>query len=79
MGRGKQLGLGPDSTSNRAVPTLIERLSWRAQGKEFGRVKQISSSSGYTLALLENNQVWIWGAAADGQSMTNRRIGWVSQ
>ncbi|KAG0017582.1 Williams-Beuren syndrome chromosome region 16 protein [Entomortierella chlamydospora] len=33
-----QLGLGPESSSDRAVPTLVERLSWKAKGKEIGRI-----------------------------------------
>ncbi|KAF9192459.1 hypothetical protein BGZ51_005471 [Haplosporangium sp. Z 767] len=69
-----QLGLGPDSSSDRAVPTLIDRLSWKAKGKEIGRVKEISSSTDFTLALLENNQVWIWGNAEYGQCMVNKKI-----
>ncbi|KAI8352577.1 regulator of chromosome condensation 1/beta-lactamase-inhibitor protein II [Mortierella sp. GBAus27b] len=76
MGLGKdgQLGLGPESSSDRALPTLIERLSWRARGKEVGRVKKISCSTNFTLALLENNQLWIWGKAEHGQCMTNKTI-----
>ncbi|KAG0007019.1 Williams-Beuren syndrome chromosome region 16 protein [Modicella reniformis] len=69
-----QLGLGPESSSDRAVPTLIERLSWKARGKEVGRVKDISSSTDFTLALLENNQLWIWGNAEYGQCMVNKMI-----
>ncbi|KAF9357621.1 Williams-Beuren syndrome chromosome region 16 protein [Mortierella sp. AD094] len=69
-----QLGLGPESSSDRAVPTLIERLSWKAKGKEIGRVKKISSSTDFTLALLENNQIWIWGNAEYGQCMVNKKI-----
>ncbi|KAG0320949.1 Williams-Beuren syndrome chromosome region 16 protein [Dissophora globulifera] len=69
-----QLGLGPDSSSDRSVPTLIERLSWKTRGKEVGRVQQISSSTDFTLALLENKQLWIWGNAEYGQCMVNRKI-----
>ncbi|KAK3816482.1 MAG: regulator of chromosome condensation 1/beta-lactamase-inhibitor protein II [Benniella sp.] len=69
-----QLGLGPESSSDRAVPTLIERLSWKAKGKEVGRIKQISSSTDFTLALTENNQLWIWGNAEYGQCMVNKKI-----
>ncbi|KAF9203792.1 hypothetical protein BGZ49_006036 [Haplosporangium sp. Z 27] len=69
-----QLGLGPESSSDRAVPTLVERLSWKAKGKDIGRVKKISSSTDFTLALLENNQVWIWGNAEYGQCMVNKKI-----
>ncbi|KAG0004897.1 Williams-Beuren syndrome chromosome region 16 protein [Entomortierella chlamydospora] len=69
-----QLGLGPESSSDRAVPTLVERLSWKAKGKEIGRVKKISSSTDFTLALLENNQIWIWGNAEYGQCMVNKKI-----
>ncbi|KAF9112496.1 hypothetical protein BGX27_003287 [Mortierella sp. AM989] len=69
-----QLGLGPESSSDRASPTLIERLSWKAKGKEIGRIKKISSSTDFTLALLENNQIWIWGNAEYGQCMVNRKI-----
>jgi len=73
-----QLGLGPESSSDRAVPTLIERLSWKAKGKEVGRIKQISSSTDFTLALTENNQLWIWGNAEYGQCMVNKKIDRVS-
>lgn len=69
-----QLGLGPDSSSDRSFPTLIERLSYKANGKELGRVKYISSSTDFTLALLENNEVWIWGNAEYGQCMVNKKI-----
>ncbi|KAF9898175.1 Williams-Beuren syndrome chromosome region 16 protein, partial [Lobosporangium transversale] len=69
-----QLGLGPESSSDRALPTLIERLSWKAKGKEVGRIKQISSSTDFTLALLESNQLWIWGNAEYGQCMVNKKI-----
>ncbi|KAF9278010.1 Williams-Beuren syndrome chromosome region 16 protein [Mortierella alpina] len=69
-----QLGLGPSSSSDRALPTLIERLSWKAGGKAIGRVKEISSSTDFTLALLDNNQIWIWGNAEYGQCMVNKKI-----
>ncbi|KAG0305741.1 Williams-Beuren syndrome chromosome region 16 protein [Linnemannia gamsii] len=69
-----QLGLGPESSSDRAVPTLIERLSWKGRGKELGHVKEISSSTDFTLALLENHQLWIWGNAEYGQCMVNKKI-----
>ncbi|KAI8595831.1 regulator of chromosome condensation 1/beta-lactamase-inhibitor protein II [Dissophora ornata] len=70
-----QLGLGPESSSDRSSPTLIERLSWKTKkGKEIGRVKEISSSTDFTLALLENNEVWIWGNAEYGQCMVNKKI-----
>ncbi|KAF9393232.1 Williams-Beuren syndrome chromosome region 16 protein [Podila verticillata] len=69
-----QLGLGPESSSDRSLPTLIERLSYKANGKELGRVKYISSSTDFTLALLENNEVWIWGNAEYGQCMVNKKI-----
>ncbi|KAF9130834.1 Williams-Beuren syndrome chromosome region 16 protein [Mortierella sp. 14UC] len=69
-----QLGLGPESSSDRAVPTLIERLSWKGKGKELGYVKEISSSTDFTLALLDNHQLWIWGNAEYGQCMVNKKI-----
>lgn len=69
-----QLGLGPESSSDRAVPTLIERLSWKGRGKDLGHVKEISSSTDFTLALLENHQLWIWGNAEYGQCMVNKKI-----
>ncbi|KAK3836222.1 MAG: regulator of chromosome condensation 1/beta-lactamase-inhibitor protein II [Linnemannia gamsii] len=69
-----QLGLGPESSSDRALPTLIERLSWKGKGKELGHVKEISSSTDFTLALLDNHQVWIWGNAEYGQCMVNKKI-----
>ncbi|KAG0288161.1 Williams-Beuren syndrome chromosome region 16 protein [Linnemannia gamsii] len=69
-----QLGLGLESSSDRAVPTLIERLSWKSRGKELGHVKEISSSTDFTLALLENHQLWIWGNAEYGQCMVNKKI-----
>lgn len=69
-----QLGLGPESSSDRAVPTLIERLSWKGRGKELGHIKEISSSTDFTLALLENHQLWIWGNAEYGQCMVNKKI-----
>ncbi|KAF9349606.1 Williams-Beuren syndrome chromosome region 16 protein [Mortierella sp. NVP85] len=69
-----QLGLGLESSSDRAIPTLIERLSWKAKGKEVGRIKQISSSTDFTLALTEDNQLWIWGNAEYGQCMVNKKI-----
>ncbi|KAI7826905.1 regulator of chromosome condensation 1/beta-lactamase-inhibitor protein II [Gamsiella multidivaricata] len=69
-----QLGLGPESSSDRALPTLIERLSWKARGKEVGRIKEISTSTDFTLALLENHQIWIWGNAEYGQCMVNKKI-----
>jgi alpha-tubulin suppressor-like RCC1 family protein len=74
-----QLGLGPESSSDRAVPTLIERLSWKGRGKELGHVKEISSSTDFTLALLENHQLWIWGNAEYGQCMVNKKIDRVSK
>ncbi|KAG0217683.1 Williams-Beuren syndrome chromosome region 16 protein [Mortierella sp. NVP41] len=69
-----QLGLGPESSSDRALPTLIERLSWKGKGKELGHVKEISSSTDFTLALLDNHQLWIWGNAEYGQCMVNKKI-----
>ncbi|KAF9166485.1 Williams-Beuren syndrome chromosome region 16 protein [Actinomortierella ambigua] len=70
-----QLGLGPTSSSDRAYPTLIERLSWSKQGQELGSpIKTISSSTDFTLALLENNDLWIWGNAEYGQCMVNKKI-----
>ncbi|KAG0049101.1 Williams-Beuren syndrome chromosome region 16 protein [Gryganskiella cystojenkinii] len=69
-----QLGLGEGSSSDRAVPTLIERLSFKAQGKDLGRVRDISSSTDFTLALLDNNQIWIWGNSEYGQCMLNKKI-----
>jgi alpha-tubulin suppressor-like RCC1 family protein len=74
-----QLGLGPESTLDRAVPTLIERQSWKTRGKEVGRVKQISSSTDFTLALTESNQLWIWGSAEHGQCMINKKMYRVSR
>ncbi|KAF9438260.1 hypothetical protein BGZ76_008993 [Entomortierella beljakovae] len=69
-----QLGLGPESSSDRSLPTLVERLSSKARGKEIGLVKKISSSTDFTLALLDNNQIWIWGNAEYGQCMVNKKI-----
>ncbi|KAF9930071.1 Williams-Beuren syndrome chromosome region 16 protein [Linnemannia zychae] len=70
-----QLGLGSESSSDRAIPTLIERLSWKSKGKDLGSpVKEISSSTDFTLALLENNELWIWGNAEYGQCMVNKKI-----
>ncbi|KAF9975865.1 Williams-Beuren syndrome chromosome region 16 protein [Actinomortierella ambigua] len=70
-----QLGLGPASSSDRAYPTLIERLSWSKQGQKLNSpIKTISSSTDFTLALLENNDLWIWGNAEYGQCMVNKKI-----
>ncbi|KAF9577325.1 hypothetical protein BGW38_007524, partial [Lunasporangiospora selenospora] len=69
-----QLGLGPDSSSDRATPTLIKRLSLKGNGKDLGRVKEISSSTDFTFALLENKELWIWGNAEYGQCMVNKKI-----
>ncbi|KAG0223376.1 Williams-Beuren syndrome chromosome region 16 protein [Actinomortierella wolfii] len=70
-----QLGLGPNSSSDRAYPTLIERLSWSKHGEELGSpITTISSSTDFTLALLENNDLWIWGNAEYGQCMVNKKI-----
>jgi alpha-tubulin suppressor-like RCC1 family protein len=69
-----QLGLGESSSSDRCVPTLIERLSFKARGKEVGKVLDISSSTDFTLALLDNKQIWIWGNSEYGQCMLNKKI-----
>ncbi|RHZ87351.1 hypothetical protein Glove_37g92 [Diversispora epigaea] len=62
-----QLGLGKGNTSDRSIPSLIPKF-------HNSSVRKIASTVDFTLALLDNDELWAWGNSEYGQCMTGEKV-----
>ncbi|KAG9290335.1 hypothetical protein G9A89_007066 [Geosiphon pyriformis] len=62
-----QLGLGGNSTSDKSIPTLITGLKGEL-------VRKIASTTDFTMALLENGDLWTWGNSEYGQCISGAKV-----
>ncbi|KAI8069317.1 regulator of chromosome condensation 1/beta-lactamase-inhibitor protein II [Gongronella butleri] len=60
-----QLGQGEDMTMDQSRPHRVALD---------GKVKKLSSSTDFTLALMDDDQLWVWGNSEYGQGMQGRKI-----
>ncbi|ORX62473.1 RCC1/BLIP-II protein [Hesseltinella vesiculosa] len=60
-----QLGQGDEKAMDQATPHRVALE---------GRVKKLSSSTDFTLALMDDGALWVWGNSEYGQGMQGRKI-----
>ncbi|CAO3587573.1 unnamed protein product [Absidia cylindrospora] len=60
-----QLGQGPDWSTDSNVPSCLPLV---------GPIQKLSSSTDFTLALLGDGQLWVWGNSEYGQGMQGTKI-----
>ncbi|KAG2173415.1 hypothetical protein INT44_008767 [Umbelopsis vinacea] len=62
-----QLGLGPESSSDRSTPTLVPLM----EGKH---ITKLAGSTDFSLVLTDEGKLWTWGNSEYGQGMLSRKI-----